>query len=270
MSAPWWASTAGPSSEACVTRPPHDRIYAPPLPEDADWINSAPLRMDDLRGRAVLLEFWDFCRPNSLRTLPYLKAWHTRYADAGLIVVSVHAPGFRASADDDAVRAAVARLGIEHAVLLDTSFALWREYENAGWPGRYLWSQAGTLADYHYGEGAYAECELAIGELLGVAREPLAPLRAEDAPGARLVAPSADRLSDPYGGPYAAGGVWAVLDPGRRPGAVRANGRELTIAHPGAYLLVEHERHSAGELTLELGPGVRCDGVCFTPGLAAD
>ena len=59
-------------------------------------MGSEPLLMDDLRGRPVLLEFWDFCRPNSLRTLPYLKAWHARYAAAGLVVVSVHSPGFRA------------------------------------------------------------------------------------------------------------------------------------------------------------------------------
>jgi hypothetical protein len=168
------------------------------------------------------------------------------------------------------VRAAVARLAVEHAVLLDTSFAVWREYENAGWPGRYLWSPAGTLADYHYGEGAYVACEEAIGELLGVAREPLAPLRPHDAPGARLVRPSPDRLREPFSGPYEAGGVWAVLDPGRGAGAVRANGRERPVPHPGAYLLVEREHHSAGVLSLELGPGVRCDGVCFTPGLAAE
>jgi hypothetical protein len=260
-----------------VTRPPHDQIHAPPFPDGAGWVNTEPLRMETLRGRVVLLEFWDFCRPNSLHTLPYLKAWHERYADHGLVVVSVHAPGFRASADEGAVRGAVTRLGITHPVLLDTSFALWRDYENAGWPGRYLWAPAGTLADYHYGEGAYAECEQAIGELLGVAREPLAPLRAEDAPGARLVTPSPDRLGEPFSGPYEAGGVWAVLDPGiGRPrlrgagGAVSANGLERRIAHPGAYLLVEHERHSAGALSLELGRGVRCDGVCFTPGLAAD
>jgi hypothetical protein len=47
------------------------------------------------------------------------------------------------------------------------------------------------------------------------------------------------------------------------------NGRELAIEHPGAHLLIAHERHSAGELELSLGAGVRCDGVCFTPGLAA-
>src|ERR1700722_1473288 len=141
-----------------MTRPPHDSIPAPPFPVGAAWVNvDEPLRMDELRGRVVVLEFWDFCRPNSLRTLPYLKAWHERYADDGLVVVSVHCPGFRASADEDAVRAAVARLAISHPVLLDTDFALWQEYENAGWPGRYVWGPAGTLADYHYGEGAAAE-----------------------------------------------------------------------------------------------------------------
>src|SRR5450631_1409247 len=102
--------------------------------------------MAELRGRPVLIEFWDFCRPNSLRTLPYLMAWHERYADR-LVVVSVHTPGFRASANEDAVRAAVSRLQIAHPVLLDTNYALWQDYENAGWPGRYLWGPDGALAD---------------------------------------------------------------------------------------------------------------------------
>ena len=42
--------------------------------------------MDKQLGRPVLVEFWDFCRPNSLRTQPYVKAWHARYAAAGLRV----------------------------------------------------------------------------------------------------------------------------------------------------------------------------------------
>jgi len=241
---------------------------APPFPHgDGRWINSAPLQMDGLRGRPVLIEFWDFCRPNSLHTLPYLKAWHERYADAGLVVVSVHTPGFRASANDEAVRAAVARLGIHHCVLLDTDFALWHEYENAGWPGRYLWNADGALADYHYGEGAYADCEQAICELLDLDRTPLAPLRAADAPGALLAPPSEDRLEPPFSGPYEAGAAWAVLDPPDGGGTVAVNGAELAIEHPGAHLLACHEHHSAAQLSLELGPGVRCDGVLFTPGL---
>ena len=52
----------------------------------------------------MLVEFWDFCRPNSMRTLPYLKAWHERYAPAGLRVIGVHCPGFEPSRDERAVR----------------------------------------------------------------------------------------------------------------------------------------------------------------------
>ncbi len=250
-------------------RPPIDSIQAPPFPARASWINSPPLDLAALRGQPLLIEFWDFARPNSLRTLPYLKAWHERYAADGLVVVSVHSPGFRTSANEDHARAAVERLGIAHPVLLDTNFALWQEYENAGWPGRYLWNAEGMLADYHYGEGSYEQCERAICELLALEREPLAPLRPEDAADAVLVVPSEDRLGEPFDGPYEAGAVWAVLEPPPHGGPVRVGGSERAIDYPGAHLLIEHERHSKGTLELELGAGVRCDAVCFTPGLAS-
>jgi len=245
-------------------RPPVADIPAPPFPTGLSWVNVAPLRMDKQRGRPVLIEFWDFCRPNSIRTLPYVKAWHERYAEHGLRVVSVHCPGFPPSEDEDAVRAAVARLGIEHPVLLDTRFELWRAYDNEGWPARYLFDRAGHLADVHLGEGGYAETERAIQELLGVEREPLDPVHPEDDPEARIVVPSPDRAGA-WSGPYAAGAAWAVLD-GR--GSVVVGGRELRVAHPGAYVLAEHPVHTEAVLDLRVGPGVTCHAVLFTPGLA--
>lgn len=247
-------------------KPPVDFIEAPPFPRGAQWLGTEPLEMAALRGRAVLVEFWDSCRPHSLRTLPYLKAWHERYRDRGLTVVSVHSPGFAVSADEANVRDAVERLGIVHPVLLDTDFALWQDYENAGWPGRYLWGVDGMLVDYHYGEGAYAECELAIGEALGIAVEPMAPLRPEDAPQAAVAPATADRLEPPFDGPYEAGTVWAVLD---GHGLIAVNGREINVGWAGAHLLIEHERSTTGELLLEPGEGVRVEAVCFTPGLDA-
>ena len=144
-----------------------------------------------------------------MRTLPYLMAWHERYAEAGLRIVGVHSGGFEPSRDERAVRAAVERLGIRYPVLIDSEFVLWQDYENEGWPARYLFDGRARLFEYHYGEGAYAETELAIQELLGLEREPLAPLRPEDSPGALLAPPSTDR-EGPYSGPYEAGGVWVV------------------------------------------------------------
>jgi thiol-disulfide isomerase/thioredoxin len=246
-------------------RAPVDHIAAPALPAGAPWINSATLRMDQQLGRPVLVEFWDFCRPNSLRTLPYVKAWHERYEGAGLRVIGVHASGFAPSADPDAVRAAVARLQIPYPVVVDVEFELWQEYGNLGWPARYLFNQQGRLFDYHYGEGDYEDTELAIQELLGVQRPPLAPIRPEDEPGAMLATQSED-VPGLCSGPYEAGGAWAVLD---GEGSITVNGRRLTVEHPGAYELVAHPCSTAGELHLEIEPGVRCHAVCFTPGLAA-
>ncbi len=213
----------------------------------------------------MLVEFWDFCRPNSLRTLPYVKAWHERYADQGLRMIGVHCPGFDPSRDEQAVRDAVARLGISYPVLIDRELEVWREYDNQGWPARYLFDSRARLFEYHYGEGGYTETELAIQELLGVKREPLQPLRPEDVRDA-LLAPQTEDQPGAYSGPYEAGGAWAVLDGS---GTVRVNGREHEVCHPGAYPLIEHDRHTAGIIELEIGQGVRCHATCFTPGLAS-
>ncbi len=254
-----------------MTRAPVDTIVAPLFPRGLPWVNAPAGGVSAIqRGRPMLVEFWDFCRPSSMRTLPYVKAWHERYGPAGLRVIGVHCPGFEASRAEQAVRDAVARLGIEHRVLIDSELEVWREYENLGWPARYLFDGHARLFDYHYGEGAYADTELAIQELVDVRLEPLEPLRPEEVPGA-LLEPQTEDQAGAYSGRYEAGGVWAVLDGA---GTVTVNGgeapggRELTVAHPGAYPLIEHERHTVSELHMEIGAGVRCLATCFTPGIA--
>ncbi len=271
-------------------RAPVDTIAAPLFPTKLPWVNThggaaakgggqASILQ---RGKPMLVEFWDFCRPNSIRTLPYVKAWHERYAGDGLRVIGVHCPGFAPSRDEQAVRDAVARLEIVHPVVIDSELELWQEYENRGWPARYLFDGHARLFDYHYGEGGYLDTELAIQELLGVEREPLEPLRPEDAPDARL-RPQTPEQAGAWSGPYEAGGVWAVFTPSRaQAGTATVTvgagdtdddsqtrcARTLTVEHPGAYQLVEHERHTAGTLDLQLGEGIECLATCFTPGVA--
>jgi thiol-disulfide isomerase/thioredoxin len=246
-------------------RAPVDRIVAPLFPTKLPWVNVVGQQASIIqRGKPMLVEFWDFCRPNSMRTLPYLKAWHERYAELGLRVIGVHCPGFEAGKDEQAVRDAVARLEITYPVLIDSELEVWQDYGNEGWPARYLFDGRARLFDYHHGEGGYEETELAIQELLRVEREPLAPLRAEDAPGARLQAQTADQPGA-YSGPYEAGGVWAVLEGA---GTLLVNGEPLDSEHAGAYPLIEHSRHTAGILELSIGEGLTCLATCFTPGVA--
>lgn len=228
------------------------------------WINVASLRMDQQRGRPVLIEFWDFCRPNSIRTLPYVKAWHQRYAEHGLRIIGVHSAGFEASDDVEAVRSAVERLGIEYPVVVDVDHQIWEEYENVGWPARYLFNGDQRLFEYHFGEGGYADTELAIQELLEIEREPVSPVRPEEWPEALLV-PQTEDIAGPYSGPYEAGGVWGVFEGS---GVATVNGSELVIPATGTYELIAHESHTEGVLALDVNDGLSVLAVCFTPGLA--
>jgi len=181
-------------------RPPADaEIAAPEFPPTTEWLNVALLRMDRLLGRhSALIEFWDFARVNSLRTLPYLLGWHQRYADAGLTIVGVHSPGYSFGRETETVAGAVRRLEIPYPVALDPRLEVWRLYGNRGWPGRYLFDRRGLLRYMHYGEGDYSDSELAIQEcLLELDAElsfpdPLDPLRPEDEAGVLLEPQTAD------------------------------------------------------------------------------
>jgi len=211
----------------------------------------------------MLVEFFDYALPNCMRSMPYLVAWHERYSPDGLRVISVHSPGGALAAEQASVQAALARLEVEHPVMLDHDLALWDDYENEGWPVRFLFDGHGRLFEYHYGEGDYRETELAIQELLGVQRELLAPLRAQDAPGALLAAPT-QMQQGPYSGPYRAGAVWAIFDGS---GQVSVNGRQIEIPGPGAYELIVHEQDTEAVLEMELAPTLECVATCFAPGL---
>jgi thiol-disulfide isomerase/thioredoxin len=88
-------------------RPP--RVRAPEL-RGRGWLNTggSDLRLADLRGRFVLLDFWTFCCVNCLHVLDELRPLEERYAGE-LVVVGVHSPKFVHEADPDALAAAVER-----------------------------------------------------------------------------------------------------------------------------------------------------------------
>jgi hypothetical protein len=235
-----------------------------------DWVNVAFLRMNTLMGRgAVLVEFWDFARVNSLRTMPYLKAWHEGYADAGLRVVGIHSPGYSFGRDRDTVARAVERLEVPYPVLLDPALEVWRLYGNKGWPGRYLFDRTGKLVFIHYGEGEYLDTELAIQEHIGVEREPLEPLRPEDEPGVLLepqtadIALPADLERVTLVRDWTEGEDWIeAADAGAAASFSFTAGAAFAVlsgagVEPGLY-------ETAGAVEAE-SPGLRLHGVQFTP-----
>jgi AhpC/TSA family len=251
--------------------PPEAEIYAPEFPRGLEWLNVAFLRMNTLMGAGVaLVEFWDFARINSLRTLPYLIEWHNRYREAGLRVIGVHTPAYSFGRDRDTVAAAVERLEIPFAVALDPAYQVWREYGNKGWPGRYVFDRAGKLALVHYGEGEYEDTERAIGEVLDIDVEPMAPLRPEDAPGVLLepqtadIALPADRDRLELVRDWSDGEDWiAAADAGAAAGFSYTGGAAYAVLSEGG--LEEPGLYEADGTVEAESPGLRLHGVQFTP-----
>jgi thiol-disulfide isomerase/thioredoxin len=149
-----------------VTDPAHSALSA--LDGAPVWLNSEPLTAAGLRGRVVLVDFWTYSCVNWLRTLPYVRAWHARYRDRGLVVVGVHAPEFGFEHDLDNVRRAAGELDVGYPVVIDNDFTVWRSFGNHAWPALYLVDGDGRVRFRHVGEEAYEEIERAVQQLLGV------------------------------------------------------------------------------------------------------
>ena len=143
-----------------------DEAAGPEFAGISGWINSEPLRMADLRGKVVLIDFWTYTCINCIRTFPHLKEWHAKYADKGLVVVGVHSPEFFFETERSNVEQAVADFGIEYPVAQDNLLNTWKVFRNRSWPGKFLVDKNGVIRFRHFGEGQYAETERRIRELL--------------------------------------------------------------------------------------------------------
>jgi thiol-disulfide isomerase/thioredoxin len=162
------------------------------------WLNSPPLSFRQLRGRVVLVDFWDYTCVNCIRTLPYVQAWHERYGNKGLTVIGVHTPEFTFAQYESNIERGIREFGLTYPIVVDSDREIWKAFANRYWPTKYLLDKEGYLRYAHFGEGEYRETEEAIRELLreispALAFPPLLePLRAEDGAGAVCFRPSAE------------------------------------------------------------------------------
>lgn len=139
---------------------------APELAKISGYINTNPITLADLKGKVVLVDFWTYSCINCIRTIPYLNAWHEKYADKGLVIIGVHTPEFEFEKDYNNVKAAVEKFEIKYPVVLDNDKGTWNAYENRYWPHKYLIDNEGYIRNDHIGEGGYAETEKVIQSLL--------------------------------------------------------------------------------------------------------
>lgn len=190
------------------------RIIRAPELAPGQWLNTErPLSREDLRGRVVLLDFWDYTCVNCLRTLPYVAAWSRRYAAHGLVVVGIHAPEFGFARLRTHVERTIAEHDLPYPVVLDNDYQSWERFVVKAWPTKVLIDPDGYIRREWQGEGFYRQVEEAVQLLLRrqQADRPLPPIlepmRDEDKPGAVCYRPTGEVYAGVQTGGLFAGGL---------------------------------------------------------------
>src|SRR5438105_1387081 len=104
------------------------RIRAPELDGGVAWLNTAgPLKLRDLRGKIVLLDFWTLCCINCMHMLPDLARLEKKYPNE-LVVIGVHSAKFENERNSESIRKAILRYEIAHPVVNDANMRICRRY----------------------------------------------------------------------------------------------------------------------------------------------
>jgi thiol-disulfide isomerase/thioredoxin len=160
------AAIAAQATHAAPSAAPAATATAPDFTNIDKWHNSEPLKISELRGKVVLVDFWTYTCINCIHTLPYVRGWYDKYKDQGLVVVGVHTPEYPVERSSSNVAAALKRFDIRYPVAQDNRYATWEAYNNQYWPAVYLIDKQGKVVYTHFGEGDYGVTEAAIRRLL--------------------------------------------------------------------------------------------------------
>ena len=142
------------------------RQPAPELEGGTEWFNTAsPIKLKDLRGKIVVLDFWTLCCINCIHTLPDLAKLEKKYANE-IVVIGVHSAKFDDEKNSDSIRKAVLRYEISHPVVNDANQTIWNAFDAHSWPTLILIDPEGNLVAEGSGEGLYDALDVNIARLV--------------------------------------------------------------------------------------------------------
>jgi thiol-disulfide isomerase/thioredoxin/DNA-binding beta-propeller fold protein YncE len=155
---------------AIMAQQSRSQVHAPEFPPGLQWLNTdQPLTIASLRGKVVLLDFWTYCCISCMHVIPDLKALEKKYPNE-LVVLGVHSAKFINERDADNIRQAILRYGIEHPVVNDYEFRIWRAYGVRAWPTLALIDPGGYVIGGVSGEGNFEVLDHVISEVVQSAR----------------------------------------------------------------------------------------------------
>ncbi len=163
---------------------------APSLDGALAWINSTPQSLAGLRGRVLLLFFYDFSSGEAVHAFPYLKRWQQEYASHGLAIIGVHVPEHDFSTNPAYVNVAARRNGLAFPIAADSDYTITKKFHAANRPVFVVVDALGRIRSQLRCAGNCVETERLLQQLLRERHPRLrlpeipAPLRSADKPGA--------------------------------------------------------------------------------------
>jgi peroxiredoxin len=141
---------------------------APEFPGSVIWIGTQGPHpaMRQLRGKVVIVDFWDYTCINCIRTFQHLKLWYARYQRDGLEIIGVHTGEFAFASEAKNVERSYGRFQFPYPAIADVREEVWRAYKCSTWPDTFVIDRAGVIAEVHQGEGDYGKEERLVQELL--------------------------------------------------------------------------------------------------------
>lgn len=133
---------------------------------EKQWINSKPIKLENLRGKVVLLNFWTYSCINCIRTIPSLKKIFNKYKGKRFVLIGIHTPEFEFEKEIGNVKYAVKKYGLEWPILSDPERHNWDNYGNQYWPRIALIDGNGEVVFEHVGESGYDKIDAKINEEL--------------------------------------------------------------------------------------------------------
>jgi DNA-binding beta-propeller fold protein YncE len=128
---------------------------APEVNTSYGWLNiEKAYSLKDFRGKIVLLDFWTLGCINCQHIIPDIKKLQEKFPEE-IVVIGVHSAKFKSEKETKRIQSAITKFGIDHPVVNDADYTVWKAYGVQAWPTLVLISPDGKIAFRSEGENVY-------------------------------------------------------------------------------------------------------------------
>jgi DNA-binding beta-propeller fold protein YncE len=132
------------------------------IPQELKWLNSSsPISLSKLKGKIVLLYFWNYSNINSFQSLQKLKKLEKKYSKE-LFIIGIHTGKFSYEKEIETLQHSILKLEINFPVVHDPELKVMSSYLIQTFPSFVLINPIGKVLGKHTGEDFYSVFEQVI------------------------------------------------------------------------------------------------------------